>query len=96
MIGFGLVNKWTDLVALRVILGCLEAGLFPAAYFLLSTWYLRREIAWRSALFYVSSCAAGGLGGLLAYAFSLMKGTAGKSGWRWIFIIEGIVSFHHN
>lgn len=29
MIGFGFVKNWTALVALRVVLGILEAGYFP-------------------------------------------------------------------
>lgn len=29
---------------------------------------------------------------LLATLFSLMKGVGGYSGWRWIFIMEGIIT----
>lgn len=35
---------------------------------------------------------AGSFGGLLAAALSQMGGVAGKSGWAWIFIIEGIAT----
>lgn len=31
-------------------------------------------------------------GGLLAAAISRMNGTAGKPGWAWIFILEGLVT----
>ena len=30
---------------------------------------------------------------LLAYAIASLDGVAGYSGWRWIFIIEGLVTF---
>ena len=30
MIGMGFVRNWTDLTALRVVLGILEAGFFPS------------------------------------------------------------------
>lgn len=38
-------------------------------------------------------CLASAFGGILAYGLMQMNGLAGKAGWRWIFIIEGIVSF---
>ena len=39
--GFGFVNKWKDMLGLRVILGILEAGLYPGVVYLLATWYSR-------------------------------------------------------
>ena len=41
MIGFGFVAVWTQMVALRIILGIFEAGFFPGCVYLLSTWYAR-------------------------------------------------------
>lgn len=41
IIGFGFSKEWTTLVALRLILGILEAGYFPGCVYLLSTWYTR-------------------------------------------------------
>lgn len=38
MIGMGFSNSYGTLVALRVILGILEAGFFPSCVYLLSTW----------------------------------------------------------
>ena len=35
---------------------------------------------------------AGAFGGLLARLIQLMDGTAGLQGWRWIFILEGILT----
>lgn len=39
--GFGFVKKWTDMLGLRVVLGILEAGLYPSVVYLLATWYSR-------------------------------------------------------
>lgn len=36
--------------------------------------------------------AAGAFGGLLAYAIAHMDGLQGYSGWRWIFILEGLLT----
>lgn len=41
IVGFGFSNNWTTLLALRLVLGCLEAGYFPGSVYLLSTWYTR-------------------------------------------------------
>jgi MFS family permease len=38
------------------------------------------------------SLAAGAFSGLLAYAIANMDGLGGYRAWRWIFIIEGLVS----
>lgn len=46
----------------------------------------------RYMAFYGVACAAGALGGILAFALSQMNGLAGLHGWMWIFIIEGIIS----
>ena len=55
-------------------------------------WYCRHEIQFRQALFFSAASVAGAFSGLLAYAISKMDGVAGLSGWRWIFILEGIAT----
>lgn len=52
LLGMGFVNNWEGLVALRAILGVFEAVLFPGATFLLSCWFLRREMARRLTAFF--------------------------------------------
>ncbi|KAK8046181.1 phthalate transporter [Apiospora saccharicola] len=69
-----------------------EAGFFPGAVYLLSTWYTRFDMQKRYTLFYGIGCVAGALGGILAYGLSHMEGLGGLRGWRWIFVIEGIIS----
>lgn len=47
----------------------------------------------RTAFFYSASMVAGAFGGLLAGAIiSGMEGMGGITGWRWLFIIEGIMT----
>lgn len=65
--GFGLVNSWKDQVGLRAVLDILEAGFFPSAVFLVSMWYVRREVAKRIAFFYLLGNTCGGFGSILAY-----------------------------
>jgi MFS family permease len=92
LIGMGLVKNWEGMAALRVVLGILEAGFFPGSVYLLSTWYVRFEVQKRYAVFYIIGSLASALAGILAFGLMQMDGLAGKSGWRWIFLIEGVIS----
>lgn len=84
LIGFGFVNKWTEMLGLRVCLGVLEAGFFPGAVYLLSTWYSRYDLQKRYAVFYVIGTCASAFAGILAYGLMQMEGLANIRGWRWI------------
>ncbi|QPG94013.1 hypothetical protein C2857_004028 [Epichloe festucae Fl1] len=88
----GLVNSYGSLIACRLLLGAVEAGLFPGLNIYLTFFYTKNELALRVGYLFVSAAIAGALGGLLAYGIGHMDGVQGMSGWRWIFIIEGIPS----
>ncbi|KAJ6110899.1 hypothetical protein N7486_003134 [Penicillium sp. IBT 16267x] len=89
----GFIESVSSLYATRLILGACEAGLFPCLNLYLTMVYRREEQAKRVS--YLMSCAAisGAVGGLLAYGLLQMDGIAGKAGWRWVYIIEGLFSF---
>jgi MFS family permease len=89
----GLVHSFGSLVACRLILGALEAGLFPGLNVYLTFFYTKSELAMRVGYLFVSAAIAGSLGGLLAYGIGHMQGIEGLSGWRWIMIIEGLPTF---
>lgn len=55
-------------------------------------WYQQRDLQLRIALFYCASALSGAFSGLLAFAIAKMDGLGGKSGWAWIFILEGAVT----
>ncbi|KAJ4386765.1 hypothetical protein N0V93_009663 [Gnomoniopsis smithogilvyi] len=86
----GVVQNFAGLVTLRLLLGALEAGFFPAAMYLCSFWYMPRDFSSRMAYFYWASALSGAFSGLLAAGIAQMDGLGGYQGWRWIFIIEGI------
>ncbi|KAJ6444253.1 histidine acid phosphatase [Purpureocillium lavendulum] len=90
--GQGLVPNFGGLVGLRLVLGVFEAGLFPGAIYLMSTYYARYELQWRFSMTSQSTVLAGAFGGLLAFALAKMDGIRGYEGWRWIFIIEGVIT----
>ncbi|KAJ6124466.1 hypothetical protein N7471_011783 [Penicillium samsonianum] len=86
----GITQNYGGLVACRILLGVVEAGLFPGFITYLTLFYSKREIALRTSYLFSSAAIAGAFGGLLAYGIGFMDGIGGLRGWRWIMIIEGI------
>lgn len=75
---------------LILLIGLVEAGLFPGMVTYLTMFYNKRELALRTGYLFSSAAAAGAFGGLLAYGIGFMDGICNLRGWRWIMIIEGI------
>ncbi|KAK4994195.1 hypothetical protein LTR66_005731, partial [Elasticomyces elasticus] len=92
MIAMGFSKNWTTLVGLRVILGVLEAGFFPGCVYLLSTWYVRYDMGKRYSVFYLLGSLASACAGILAFGLMQMNGLQRLTGWRWIFIMEGVLT----
>ncbi|KAL4895466.1 major facilitator superfamily domain-containing protein [Aspergillus ambiguus] len=88
----GLVKNYDQLIVTRVLLGLFESGFFPAASYLVTTWYCRFEVQTRMAIFYGAACIASAFSGILAFAIQKMDGIGGLDGWRWIFIVEGLAT----
>lgn len=92
IIGFGFTGTWGGLVPLRLVLGLLESGYFPGCLYLLSCWYTKFEVATRYSIFYFIGSIASAMSGILAYGLQQMEGVQGIRGWRWIFIMEGVIT----
>ncbi|KAK4216691.1 major facilitator superfamily domain-containing protein [Rhypophila decipiens] len=88
----GLVQNYAGLLTTRFFLGVFECGMFPGCFYLLGMWYKREEAQKRFSLFFSSTSLAGAFGGLLASAIGKMDYMRGYRGWRWIFILEGVVT----
>lgn len=89
----GTVQNYAQLMATRALLGFFEAALFPGISYILSMYYRKNELLLRQAIFVSAASAAGAFSGLLAAAISNMDGVGGYEGWRWIFILEGLLTF---
>jgi MFS family permease len=61
-------------------------------FYLIGMWYRRHESQRRYSFFFSSTTLAGAFGGLLASAIGKMDGMRGYQGWRWIFILEGVLT----
>ena len=88
----GLVTNYAGLLTTRFMLGLFEAGMFPGCFYLIGMWYKRSEAQRRYSFFFASTTLAGAFGGLLASVIGKMQGLRGYNGWRWIFILEGVLT----
>lgn len=87
------VQNFAGLTAIRFFLGICEAPFFPGVFYLLSCWYTKKELALRYAVLYSGLVLATAFSGLLAAGiFAGLENKQGLAGWRWLFIIEGLVS----
>lgn len=71
----GFVHNWAQLAGIRIIIGALEAGFFPAAVYLIATWYTRYQMQKRFAIFYLLGCVASAFTGILSYGITFMVRT---------------------
>ncbi|CAH0019800.1 unnamed protein product, partial [Clonostachys rhizophaga] len=88
----GIVKTYEQLLVTRIFFGVAEAGFFPAAAHILTTWYCRWEYQTWVAIFFSAASLARSFSGLLAFGIQHMEGISGLGGWRWIFILEGILT----
>lgn len=87
------VETFEQLVALRVIVGILEAGFAPGILLILSSWYKKDEQSKRFAVYISAAVLSGAFGGIIAGAITdNLDGRYGIRGWRWLFIIEGVAT----
>lgn len=88
----GFVKSYHSLLATRILLGTFEGGFFPAMTLLITMMYKPKEQAKRIAFFFGSSALSGAFGGLIATGLASVNNAGGLEGWRWLYIIEGLIS----
>ena len=76
----------------RVLLGVLEGGFIPDLVLWLSYFYTSSELPVRLSYFWVSLNLTGVVIGLLGFALLRLDGVSGLAGWRWLFLIEGLIT----
>ncbi|KAL1405686.1 hypothetical protein Q8F55_007352 [Vanrija albida] len=87
------INSLGGMVAFRFVLGLVEAGFFPGVMLLMSCWYKPAELSKRVAIFWTAALTAGAFGGILAgLVITSLEGKAGTRGWKWLFIVEGLIT----
>lgn len=89
----GICQDFKTLVVARFFLGVAEAPFYPGALYMLSLFYTKKEIATRISILYTANICGTAFAGLIAIGVFKMDGTAGLEGWRWLFILLGIITF---
>jgi len=88
--GMSLVQTANQLYVMRLLLGAAEAGFTPGIIYYLSQWYPRSDRAKAMSFFYIGAALASVIGLPLSGAFLHLDGLGAVSGWRWLFLLEGI------
>ncbi|KAN0104087.1 putative pantothenate transporter liz1 [Hyaloscypha variabilis] len=86
-------KTYTQMLALRFVVGLFEAGYWPALYYILGSWYNKRELGKRNGILQSAVSIAPIFSGFLqAGIYDSLNGHAGLAGWRWLFVINGVIS----
>ncbi|KAN0102897.1 MFS general substrate transporter [Hyaloscypha variabilis] len=88
---YGLKGRTSFLVC-RALLGMLQGGFIPEIILYLSYFYKHHELSLRLGFFWTASTMADVMGAFLAFGILHMRGVEGQSGWRWLFLIEGLIT----
>jgi ACS family tartrate transporter-like MFS transporter len=88
---FGTLRPVTQFYGLRLLLGIAEAGFFPGVIVYLSHWFRPEDRARAKSYFMVTQPVAVALGIPISRWILDNVHWAGLEGWRWVFILEGLV-----
>lgn len=78
--------------ACRFFIGLFMGGFIPDSILYLSYFYTKSEMPFRLALFWFVDSMSGVIASFIAYGVLHMRGVAGREGWRWLFLIEALIS----
>lgn len=80
-----------QVIAIRFLVGFAESVFYPAAHFIIGSWYKPSELGKRACIFHASSALATMFSGYLqAAVYKGLNGVAGRAGWQWLFIMDGV------
>lgn len=81
-----------SMAVMRFFIGLFEAGFFPAASYLLGSWYSPRELTKRSTFFAQSGVAASILTGYIQAIILRYSQYLGMLPYKWLFVFDALVS----
>ena len=91
-LGTAFVKNYGQAIVCRMLVNAAGGGLEQCFAYLFSTIYPRSEIGKRIITNNLAMCLSGAFGGLFAWAIQQMGTTAGLAAWRWLFIVEFLIT----
>ncbi|KAH7120648.1 major facilitator superfamily domain-containing protein [Dactylonectria macrodidyma] len=86
-------NSFSHLAAVRFFQGIAEASTYSGTQYIIGSWYKGPEVGKRVGLFQASGMVGTMFAGIMMTAiWNTMDGVSGIPGWRWSFIIDGIIT----
>ncbi|KAF2143567.1 uncharacterized protein K452DRAFT_317051 [Aplosporella prunicola CBS 121167] len=81
------------IMAIRFFQGIAESSTFVGTHYILGSWFTERELGKRSGIFTASGLAGTMFGGFIQSGIQAsLHRKAGLNGWRWLFIIDGLIT----
>ncbi|KAI1499001.1 pantothenate transporter liz1 [Biscogniauxia marginata] len=86
-------QTYVQLCIVRFFQGLAEASTYCGTIYIIGSWYKPREIAKRTAIFTASGQAGSMFAGVMMTAIHQgMHNLSGLQGWRWLFLLNGIIT----
>ncbi|KAK4657494.1 hypothetical protein QC762_214230 [Podospora pseudocomata] len=82
----------SSFLATRALIGLLQGGFIPDVILYMSYFFKGTELPFRLALFWMANRLTDVISPLLAYGLLRLRGYHGYEGWRWLFLLEGILT----
>ncbi|OTA99323.1 hypothetical protein M426DRAFT_68059 [Hypoxylon sp. CI-4A] len=91
--GLAWARNVETLYAMRFFTGIFECCSFTGTIYIIGSWYKPQEIGRRVALFFIASPLGTMFAGYLqAAAYTNLNQVHGLAGWRWLFIVDAIIT----
>ncbi|KAJ3806460.1 MFS general substrate transporter [Lentinula aff. lateritia] len=74
------------------VIAVTEGGVIPATLIYLGSFYRSTELATRLAWFWGVQTIASAVSGLMASGLLQLQGVSGLEGWKWLFLVDGIIT----
>jgi len=87
-----LITNLPGYLAVRSFIAITEGGVIPATLVYLGGFYKSTELATRLAWFWGVQNIASAVSGLMASGLLQLRGVGGLEGWKWLFIVDGIIT----
>ncbi|WWC91517.1 uncharacterized protein L201_006463 [Kwoniella dendrophila CBS 6074] len=79
-------------LATRFLISFFQGGFIPDVILYLSYYYTKSELSVRLSFFWVSNYLANLITAFLAAGMLKMRGVAGRPGWAWMFMLQGLIT----